>query len=391
MKIAHISDFYLPRLGGIETHVADLAALQRRNGNEVHVITSTPGVSDRGVHRVTMSFRRPSALHPMATAAALRTLRDLEVDVVHAHLGVGSPLGFLVARAAARQGISTVVTVHSIWAGVAPIVVAADALGGWSSLPLAWTAVSEAAAAPVRRHLPAGVGISVLPNGIDQAEWRMPASPERPGQLDLVAVMRLAWRKRPLPLLRAVHHAQTALDRLSEPTRLRLTVAGEGPLRGAMERFVARHGMSDQVTLVGRLDRQDVRGLLGRSHVFLAPSDLESFGIAALEARCVGLPVVAKAHGGIGDFVRHEREGLLCDSDAALADAVVRLAMDPGLRLRMAAHNRTAPCPVAWDEVLRATDAAYERARRLQESNGLDRETSRPGPRVAAAMTEAGS
>ena len=366
MRIAHVSDFYLPRLGGIEMHVADLAGRQRRQGHDVQVITSTPGLPFPGVHRVTMGFRQPSALHPLATVEGLRTLSELKVDVVHAHLGVGSPLGFLLARSAARQGLPTVVTVHSMWAGVGPLVVVADALGGWSSLPIAWTAVSEAAAAPVRPHLGSHVPITVLSNGIDQDGWRMPGAPDVPGQLHLVAVMRLAARKRPLALLRMVRRAQAALDRAGEPTRLRLTVAGEGPLRASMERYVARHGMSDLVHLVGRLDRPGVRSLLSRAHVFLAPADLESFGIAALEARCAGLPVVAKERGGIGEFIGHEREGLLCGSDHEMEAAVVRLACDPALRHRIAAHNHTADCHVAWDAILAGTDRVYERAYRLQ-------------------------
>ena len=366
MRIAHVSDFYLPRLGGIEMHVADLAERQRRQGHDVHVITSTPGPPDRALHRVTMGFRRPRALHPWASVEGVRTLRALDVDVVHAHLGVGSPLGFLVARAAARQGVPTVVTVHSMWAGVAPMVVIADALGGWSSLPIAWTAVSEAAAAPVRPHLPRHAPITLLSNGIDQDGWRMPGAPDQPGRLDLVAVMRLAPRKRPLALLRMVRRAQAALERAGDPTRLRLTVAGDGPQRASMERYLVRHGMSDVVHLAGRLDRAAIRGLLSRSHVFLAPADLESFGIAALEARCAGLPVVAKERGGIGEFIGHEREGLLCGSDHEMEDAVVRLARDPGLRRRIAAHNRTADCHVAWDAMLSATDRVYDRAHQLQ-------------------------
>ncbi|MEP6631998.1 MAG: glycosyltransferase [Lapillicoccus sp.] len=251
------------------------------------------------------------------------------------------------------------------------MVVVADALGGWSSLPIAWTAVSEAAATPVRPHLRSNAPITLLSNGIDQDGWRMSGAPDVPGELHLVAVMRLAARKRPLALLRMVRRAQATLDRSGEPTRLRLTVAGEGPLRASMERYLARHGMSDLVNLVGRLDRPGVRSLLGRSHVFLAPADLESFGIAALEARCAGLPVVAKERGGIGEFIGHEREGLLCGSDHEMEAAVVRLARNPKLRLRIAAHNRTADCHVAWDAMLAATDRVYERAYQLQ--HGTDR------------------
>lgn len=369
MKIAHVSDFYLPRLGGIETHVSDLAELQRAQGHDVQVLTSTPGPEGPHVHRVTQAFRRPHALHPLAIRAGIGTLRDLDVDVVHAHLGVGSPLAFFLARAAARDGIPTLVTVHSMWAGVGPIMSAMDALGGWSTLPITWSAVSEAAAAPVRRLLPSGTQIRVLSNGIDQDRWRLPAAEVRPGELVLGAVMRLAWRKRPLALLRIVRRAQMTLERLGDKTRLRLLVAGDGPRQEAMAAYLRRHSMTDQVNLFGRLDRHEVRHLLGVSHVFLAPADLESFGIAALEARCVGLPVVAKADSGVSEFIRHEREGLLCGSDDDMADAVVRLVRDHELRLRIAAHNRTADCPVGWETLLQKTEAAYASASLAQEAN----------------------
>ena len=366
MKIAHVSDFYLPRLGGIETHVSDLAELQRAQGHDVQVITSTPGPEGPHVRRVTRDFRRPHALHPLAVRAGIGTLRDLDVDVVHAHLGVASPLGFFLARAAARDGIPTLVTVHSMWAGVGPIMSTMDALGGWSSLPITWSAVSEAAAAPVRRLLPPGTQIRVLANGIDQDRWRLPAAAVRPGELVLGAVMRLAWRKRPLALLRIVRRAQMTLDRLGDQTRLRLLVAGDGPRQEAMEAYLRRHAMTERVKLLGRLDRQEVRQLLGGSHVFLAPADLESFGIAALEARCVGLPVVAKADSGVREFIRHQREGLLCGSDDDMADAVVRLARDHEMRQRIAAHNRTVECPVSWGTLLQKTEAAYTTARVAQ-------------------------
>jgi glycosyltransferase involved in cell wall biosynthesis len=371
VKVAHVSDFYLPRLGGIETHVSDLTELQRAQGHDVQIITSTPGPQDSHVRRVTQAFRRPGALHPLAVPAGLRALSDLDVDVVHAHLGVASPLAFFLARAAARAGIPTLVTVHSMWAGVRPIMSTMDTIGGWSRLPITWSAVSEAAAAPVRRVLPAGTEIRVLANGIDQDQWRLPVAPNRPGELVLVAVMRLASRKRPLPLLRIVHQAQETLERQGDKTRLRLLVAGDGPRQEAMETYLRRHAMSESVTLLGRLGRLEIRRVLGASHVFLAPADLESFGIAALEARCAGLPVVAKAASGVSEFVRHEREGLLCGSDSDMADAVVRLVRDAGLRRRIAAHNRTADCPFGWETLLQSTEAAYTAARLAQGAGAL--------------------
>ncbi len=364
MRIAHVSDFYLPRLGGIETHISDLAARQGAQGHDVHVVTTTAGPDRPRVHRVTGPFG--PAMNPLAAPAGIRALRGLDVDVVHCHLGVATPLAFFAARAAARAGRPTVVTVHSMWAGVSSIMSAMDALGGWSTLPIEWTAVSAAAAQPVRPHLLPGTPITLLANGIDQAAWRMPAAPEGAGELRLVAVMRLARRKRPLALLKILDAAQQVLRGLGDQTRLRLTVAGEGGMRSAMERSVHRHQLSDSVDLVGRLERTQVRQLLGTAHAFVAPADLESFGIAALEARCAGLPVVAKAQGGVREFIGHEREGLLCETDAQMVAGIVRLAREPSLRRTIAEHNRTTDCPVAWAPLLAATEEIYETAARRQ-------------------------
>jgi len=141
---------------------------------------------------------------------------------------------------------------------------------------------------------------------------------------------------------------------------------GDGPGQQATRSYLRRHDMTDSVTMLGRLDRQEIRGVLGASHVFLAPADLESFGIAALEARCAGLPVIAKARGGVREFVGHGREGLLCGSDADMTDAMVRLVRDQGLRRQIATHNRTTDCSVAWTTVLQKTQEAYESAQLAQ-------------------------
>ena len=121
--------------------------------------------------------------------------------------------------------------------------------------------------------------------------------------------------------------------------------------------------MTGSVTLAGRLDRGAVRELLRGAHVFVAPADLESFGIAALEARCAGLPVVAKASGGVREFVRDEVEGLLCDTDEDMVQALVRLGAEPDPAPGIADHNRTAGRARSTGRcVLESTEAAYAQA-----------------------------
>jgi glycosyltransferase involved in cell wall biosynthesis len=92
----------------------------------------------------------------------------------------------------------------------------------------------------------------------------------------------------------------------------------------------------------------------------MAPARLESFGIAALEARCAGLPVVAMTAGGVGEFVSDGREGLLVRDDAEMARAISRLATDTLLRRRIRTHNATTTTSLDWPHTLAATLAHYE-------------------------------
>ena len=363
MRIAHVTDFYLPRLGGIEMHVSDLAARQVQRGHDVTVVTSSPGdtaAADQGVRvvRVTDGLRRPRAIHPRAPFLGAAVLLSGGFDVVHVHVGVGSPLGFWGALRTVRAGIPTVVTVHSLWSWAYPIFRTLNSVGGYARAPLRWTAVSEAAARPVRRVLGDGVAVSVLPNGIDGAAWRVPRAAREPDEVVLVAVMRLAPRKRPRQLLRMLAAAQ---EQVNGQVRLRAVIVGDGPELAAMRGFLRRHAMTTWVTLAGRQTRDQIRDLYRQADVFVAPADLESFGIAALEARCAGVPVVAKAASGIAEFVRHAVDGLLVADDADMVRAIVQLCLDPHLRAALTL-GCAQPAPVSWTSTLLQTDAAYAEA-----------------------------
>lgn len=363
MRIVHVTDFYLPRLGGIEMQVSDLARRQAEAGHDVQVLTCSPpdpgAVAGGGPVRVT---RLPTGAFGLPGPAALRRAGRLvggDVDVVHVHVGVGSPLAFWTARAAARCGVPTVVTIHSVWWRVAPVFRALHVLGGWRHLPVQWTAVSEVAAAPARRILGAGTDVAILGNGVDASAWCVPhrAAARPGGPVVVAAVMRLAARKRPLPMLDLLQQARALLP---ADLPVEVVVVGDGPQRAAVQRRLTRRGMADWVHLTGRLDRAAIRDVYRRADVFLAPARLESFGIAALEAHCAGLPVVALRAGGIGEFVEHGRNGLLGDDDAELAALLARLCRDPALRRRL-----TGTPPAAhldWACTLPYTEELYRRA-----------------------------
>ncbi len=177
--------------------------------------------------------------------------------------------------------------------------------------------------------------------------------------LRVAAVSRLARRKR---ILQLVEILLAAHDRLPAGLAFDVHILGEGPQRKEIERYLHRHDMEGWVHLLGRRSRAEIRSVFARSDLFVAPASLESFGIAALEARSAGLPVVARAGTGVEDFVAHGREGWLVPSDAAMVDALATLAQAPDLVAQVAEHNRTVPASISWKAVLDECEDLYERA-----------------------------
>ena len=369
MKILHVSDAYLPKQGGIEVQVHDLASRQREAGHEVGVVTCAPadhtdGDGSPGCHGgvPVVRLRTPWGRIRRTNVQLRATIQDAEADVVHAHLSVLSPLSILAVRAAAKDGVPVVATLHSLWWFATPLYAIADLLVRWSRWTVQWTAVSELAAAPLRGVLRRGAEVSIMPNGIDPGAWSVDPLPRDDNDVLAVTVMRLAARKRPRALLKAFRQA---LDRLPEGSRLRLVVIGDGPLRSKLERDITRLGLGADVELRGSQRRDQIRELYRRADLYIAPAVLESFGIAALEARCAGLPVIARAQTGIADFIGHREHGLLAANDAGLAAALVELTGSAQLRARMSQTSRATAPEWGWGEVLQRCDLAYKLAHEL--------------------------
>jgi glycosyltransferase involved in cell wall biosynthesis len=382
MRIVHVTDCYLPRLGGIETHVADLVRHQRSAGHDVHVVTSTAHVADVDpqVHRIRAGWIRGTVLGSLGTA---QTVTRLQPDVVHCHNSVLSPLAVAIAGSVSDLGIPTAVTVHSLLPAWGPMLPLSGSLLGMRGRRIAWSAVSAVAAAPVRRVLGREARVDVLPNAVDVDWWRGATSSTRSAEVRIVTVGRLAMRKRPLPLIDMMARVRRIVP---APVQFRLIVVGDGPQRARVERRVRDLRMSTWVDLPGRLTRCEIRDVLAAADIYVAPADLESFGIAALEARSVGLPVVAKAFGGVGEFVTSGTDGVLATTDADMTRALAKLIESPRLRGSFRAHNRATAPAFGWDDALVRTDALYARAAQL-----VDRPNSlvRPAPGPAPAELQA--
>ena len=371
MRIALVCDWFLPRVGGIEAHLGDLARELARAGHSVDVLTPMPpdgGLpADETLPGGVRVRRTPVPLvAPWGLAVPTRARATLDAllarghyDVVHAHASLISPFAVAGAWAACARALPCVVTHHSVLGRGARVLAAADRVLRWSTWPVLQTAVSDVVARELRAAVP-GLDVTVLPNAIHPDAWALPRPARAPGApLRVVSVMRLARRKRPRALVRAVARMRGLLP---AGTPLEVVVAGDGPERARAERLARRLGVADAIRFVGWQSRDAVRALFATSDAFVLPSVLESFGIAALEARCAGLPVVAMHRAGVAGFVRHEREGLLAADDEELAHHLARLVTDDALRERIAEHNRRTRPAETWARVLARHEQVYRRA-----------------------------
>ncbi len=374
MRVAHISDCYLPRTGGIELQVRGLAHAQLAVGLVPEIVTATP--AERGNPRIPNEIDDGVPIHRLAvnlpaglpvTPYVGKRLRELlldTADVVHVHGGLISPFAWPALRTTVKAGLPAVVSVHSVWAGWSRAFAAADLVTNWRSWPVLWTAVSDVAAESMQKALGDHAQVRVLGNGIDLDRWRPPKEANlAPDEIVIVSVARLAARKRGMALVDILEEARR---KVPANQRLKAILIGDGPDRSRIERTLRRRGM-DWVHCVGWQNQDHIREHYRGASIYIAPSRLESFGIAALEARTYGLPVVALKDSGTNEFVHDGVEGLLEDDDHGLADAIARLSTDTALRDRIIEHNRTTAPEFGWKIVVEQATDCYRAAQALLE------------------------
>lgn len=371
MRIALLSDCYLPRLGGIEVQVHDLAHRLTAAGHEVEVVTATPDDTREATREVTegvtvhrLPLRIPGAppINPFVKDEVRALLAAGNFDVAHGHMGVVSPFATDMIGVAVDVGLPTVATWHCVIDRSAPIFRVLGHARRWGVAGVALSAVSAMAAERVA-GISGGADVHVLGNGIDVDQWRPPTHHVRPedGVVRIVSAMRFVRRKRPGALIDVLRSAREQLDRTAPGTRVEAHLVGDGPQRRLIAAQLERHGI-DWIHLPGRVTREQLRDLHWRSDIYLTTARLEAFGIAALEARTAGLAIAALRGTGVEDFVGDGRNGILRGSDADLATGLAELAADPTRLAQLRTHNLGTPPAQSWESIVETTLAEYARA-----------------------------
>ncbi|MGH8906933.1 MAG: glycosyltransferase family 4 protein [Egibacteraceae bacterium] len=367
MRVALVTESFLPQMNGVVNSVVQVVLHLRRRGCDVVLIAPRRGPSvfaDVEVVRVPampLPWHRP---FPLGLPCPLveRTIQAFRPDVVH----VASPvvLGAEAIAVANRLGIPSVAVFQTDLPGFARhyrLRAASPALWAWlrrmhrrATLTLA---PSSASLVQLRQH---GIErVARWGRGVDLRAFdpsfrseTLRASLVGDGELLIGYVGRLAAEKRVglLAHLRGIEGC-------------RLVVVGAGPARARLQRALP------EAAFLGFLTGPELSAAYASLDIFVHTGANETFCQAAQEAMASGVPVVAPASGGLLDLIEHGRSGWLwpAEDPTALREAVTLLAAEPARRALLGRRARESVAVRSWnalgDELLGHYRAAIDSVR----------------------------
>lgn len=369
MRLLHVQK--VKGIGGSERHLLALLPGLAAAGDEVRMMVLAPGedegrfleaARDAGIDVVATPIGGDADPRPYRAIA--HQVRAFRPDLVHTHLVHADLWGQIAVR---RAGVPSVRSVHNVSARYRrePGRTAGRLAG---RLATHTVAISEHVAGFVRNlGLAPPARIRVVPYGIDVAAWDADPATRASARLrfqmtdrDIVVGMaaRLIPGKGHAMTIEALRSTQQDL-----PT-MRLLVAGDGPLRAALEER-ARSLAAGAVCFTGHLD--DVRPFFAACDLVAfptLPSLGEGFGLTALEAMASGHPVIATDVGALPEVVGDGVTGMVVrPRSEAIADALKALGKDPARRAEMGQAGRDrAAHEFSLDAMITRTRAVYREA-----------------------------
>ncbi|MCA9523006.1 MAG: glycosyltransferase family 4 protein, partial [Myxococcales bacterium] len=270
-----------------------------------------------------------------------RVLEREQIDVVHAHTGLGGTLALIPLQS---FRLPYIVSFYGIEMGAERH----DRVRQEAYRVLFRTAsrVLVPSAYHKGRLVEAGClepKLRVVNLGVNVEQFSRSDAVNRYDRMRVLSVGRLVQRKGLLDAIEAFREA------LIDAPGMELYIAGEGPMRREIERYISKLGLRDVVFLLGALPNNMIAELMQRADMFLLPcattaeGDEDGAPITLLEAQACGIPVISTRHGGIPEMVCDGESGfLVAEHDIhGLSSAMVKLALDRKLRRSMGDTGRS--------------------------------------------------
>ena len=364
-SITYVSPRYPPYVGGVETHVSQLAKRAVGHFNAVNVVTTDPSgnlprleKTPEGIqiHRL-KTFAPEENYHFPPVSNLLVQLRRSRSQILHIHSihdVIGPVAGFLPTGSCVIFTPHFVGRINSKFARVLfPIYQPFIHM----LLPRVSRVICTSrfeAELMANRFPESARKIELIPNGVDselQAMYRW-KEPDRPR---ILYAGRLEKYKNVDKIIGAFSQLQSSHE------DLKLTIVGKGPYKQDLQRLAASLKLNGTTEWLEGLTRDELYSLYSTSSVVVVPSESESMGVAATEAIGVGAPTLVANASGLAEFVQ---EGLAVAieppvSDVKIAARIGEILQDPG----NFSPSRTKSALIrSWDEVAETTFEVYKSA-----------------------------
>ena len=270
--------------------------------------------------------------YDLALATKMATVARAEkLDLFHVHYAIPHSISGILARESIKDKryVPVITTLH----GTDITLVGADR----SYLPITRYALQQSdGVTAVSKFLKRATietfdfdDVEVIPNFICPSHYRKLTDCSLNNELAPNGEKLLVHVSNFRPVKRAIDCVEIFAKVRKEYPNVRLVMVGDGPERAAVKHQAKVLGVEDDAVFVGK--KANIADYLGVSDIFLLPSELESFGLAALEAQACELPVIATRIGGIPEVVNDGESGFLSDIgdvEKMSADALKLLTND---------------------------------------------------------------
>ncbi len=339
-----------PTYGGSGVVATELGLELAQRGHQVHFISYsqpirlTEPLPNIHYHEVEVS-RYPLFEYPpydLALATRMAEVAEIyELDLLHVHYAIPHSVSAMLARQMLacdhtrnRRRLPYVTTLH----GTDITLVGADP----SYLPITRFSINQSdGVTSISNYLrertievfDVETPIEVIPNFVNCDLYeRTPEVMSHRAEYAMAGEKILVHLSNFRPVKR-VQDVIEIFDRVQKKVPARLLMIGDGPERSRAEWLAVNKGIHNKVEFLGKQDR--IHEKLGVADVMLMPSELESFGLAALEAMACEVVPIATNEGGVPEVIEHGKTGFLAnvgDVDAMARDAINLLSDDVKLK-----------------------------------------------------------
>ncbi|MDC0874469.1 N-acetyl-alpha-D-glucosaminyl L-malate synthase BshA [Flavobacteriaceae bacterium] len=330
-----------PTFGGSGVVATELGIALSKMGHNIHFVTyhqpvrlDTINTPNLNFHEVNVPDYPLFKYQPYELALSSRlvdVVKSNKIDVLHVHYAIPHAYAaYMAKKMLADEGISIpiVTTLHGTditLVGSHPFYKTAVTFSINHSDSV--TAVSESLKQDTLRLFDIKTEINVIPNFIDVKKLD---AKEKPCERSLLAptndkIITHISNFRPL---KRIQDVITVFEKISSQVSSRLLMVGEGPEKAEAMAYVNKNGLNEKVLFLG--NSNEIDKILCYSDLFLLPSEMESFGLVALEAMANEVPVISSNTGGLSEVNKHGVTGFLSEIGdvTSMAENALKLLLD---------------------------------------------------------------